>query len=70
MSENPYHNEPGYENVINSRKDLEKKFIFSRIQERASGDSKAYNEIIKHETLRVAVCEMLENPNSCPAQLQ
>jgi ubiquitin-conjugating enzyme E2 Z len=35
-----------------------------------SGDSKAYNEIIKHETLRVAVCEMLENPNSCPKQLQ
>jgi len=51
MSENPYHNEPGYE------------------QERMSGDSKAYNEIIKHETLRVAVCEMLENPNSCPKQL-
>ncbi|CAF0970037.1 unnamed protein product [Adineta steineri] len=51
MSENPYHNEPGYE------------------QERTSGDSKTYNEIIKHETLRVAVCEMLENQNSCPKQL-
>jgi len=38
--------------------------------ERTTGDSKAYNEIIKHETLRVAVCEMLENENSCPKQLQ
>jgi ubiquitin-conjugating enzyme E2 Z len=35
-----------------------------------AGDAKTYNEIIKHETLRVAVCEMLENPNSCPKQLQ
>lgn len=51
MSENPYHNEPGFEN------------------ERSPGDSKAYNDIIRHETLRVAVCEMLENPNSCPKQL-
>ncbi|CAF0745650.1 unnamed protein product [Rotaria sordida] len=38
--------------------------------ERTSGDSKTYNEIIKHETLRVAVCEMLENENSCPQQLR
>lgn len=38
--------------------------------ERTTGDSKAYNEIIKHETLRVAVCEMLENENSCPKQLR
>lgn len=37
--------------------------------ERTSGDSKTYNEIVKHETLRVAVCEMLENENSCPKQL-
>ncbi|UJR13435.1 hypothetical protein I4U23_000449 [Adineta vaga] len=51
MSENPYHNEPGFE------------------KERESGHSKAYNEIIQHETLRVAVCEMLENLNSCPKQL-
>ncbi len=40
------------------------------IQERTSGDSKTYNEIIKHETLRVASCEMLENENSCPKQLR
>ena len=34
------------------------------------GDSKTYNDIIKHETIRVAVCEMLENKNSCPQQLR
>jgi len=42
---------------------------FAFVQERTPGDSKTYNEIIQHETLRVAVCEMLENPNSCPTQL-
>ncbi|CAF1383722.1 unnamed protein product [Adineta steineri] len=51
MSQNPYHDEPGFE------------------QERVAGASNAYNEIIKHETLRVAVCEMLENQNSCPKEL-
>jgi hypothetical protein len=45
-------------------------FFDLKIQERTSGDSKTYNEIIKHETLRVAVCEMLENENSCPKQLR
>ncbi len=49
--------------------DFEFFFCFG-IQERTSGDSKTYNEIIKHETLRVAVCEMLENENSCPKQLR
>lgn len=39
-------------------------------QERNIGDSQTYNEIIKHETLRVAVCDMLENENSCPPQLR
>lgn len=39
-------------------------------QERVTGDAKVYNEIIKHETVRVAVCEMLENEHSCPAQLR
>ncbi|CAF3846412.1 unnamed protein product [Rotaria sordida] len=34
-------------------------------QERRSDDSKTYNEIIQRETLRVVVCEMLENSNSC-----
>ena len=32
----------------------------SWLQERNSGDTKRYNEIILHETLRVAVCDMLE----------
>ncbi len=71
MSEKPYHNEPGFEHVCfkNNVKYFEC-FCFFGIQERTSGDSKTYNEIIKHETLRVAVCEMLENENSCPKQLR
>eukprot|EP01119_Soliformovum_irregulare_P018691 TRINITY_DN5781_c0_g1_i2.p1 TRINITY_DN5781_c0_g1~~TRINITY_DN5781_c0_g1_i2.p1 ORF type:complete len:609 (-),score=152.14 TRINITY_DN5781_c0_g1_i2:44-1870(-) len=30
--------------------------------ERSSGDSKMYNQVILHETIRVAVCGMLEHP--------
>lgn len=30
-------------------------------KERISGDSQRYNEVIQHETLRVAVCGMIEN---------
>ncbi|XP_070549691.1 ubiquitin-conjugating enzyme E2 Z-like [Ptychodera flava] len=30
-------------------------------QERQSGDAQRYNDCIRHETIRVAVCEMLEN---------
>ncbi|OCT62149.1 ubiquitin-conjugating enzyme E2 Z-like [Xenopus laevis] len=52
MTENPYHNEPGFE------------------QERHSGDSKNYNECIRHETIRVAVCEMLEGKCQCPDALR
>ncbi|CAF3336812.1 unnamed protein product [Rotaria socialis] len=39
-------------------------------KERRLGDSKAYNETLKHETLRVAVCEMLETTNVVPQQLR
>jgi ubiquitin-conjugating enzyme E2 Z len=35
--------------------------------ERHPGDAKAYNECIQHETLRVAVCGMLEHP-TCKVQ--
>lgn len=52
MTENPYHNEPGFE------------------QERHSGDSKRYNECIQHETIRVAVCDMLEGRCLCPDALR
>ncbi|RWS31885.1 ubiquitin-conjugating enzyme E2 Z-like protein, partial [Leptotrombidium deliense] len=45
MNEEPYHNEPGYEK--NKKKD-------------SSQQVKNYNDIIVHETLRVAVCGMLE----------
>ncbi|XP_056143816.1 ubiquitin-conjugating enzyme E2 Z [Lampris incognitus] len=51
MTENPYHNEPGFE------------------QERHPGDSKNYNECIRHETVRVAVCDMLEGKIPCPEAL-
>ncbi|KAK2829492.1 hypothetical protein Q7C36_017482 [Tachysurus vachellii] len=51
MTENPYHNEPGFE------------------QERHPGDSKNYNECIRHETMRVAVCDMLEGKVHCPEAL-
>ncbi|XP_043911329.1 ubiquitin-conjugating enzyme E2 Z [Protopterus annectens] len=52
MTENPYHNEPGFE------------------QERHPGDSKNYNECIRHETIRVAVCDMLEGKYPCPDALR
>ncbi|XP_031568981.1 ubiquitin-conjugating enzyme E2 Z-like [Actinia tenebrosa] len=52
LNENPYHNEPGFE------------------QERQAGDCKRYNECIQHETLRVAVSDMLEDKLKCPAALR
>ncbi|KAK2177225.1 hypothetical protein NP493_612g01056 [Ridgeia piscesae] len=39
-------------------------------QERNSGDYKRYNDIIRHETLRVAVCDMLEGRSNCPSALR
>lgn len=38
-------------------------------QERHPGDSKNYNECIRHETMRVAVCDMLEGKVTCPEAL-
>lgn len=38
-------------------------------QEHHPGDSKNYNECIRHETVRVAVCDMLEGKVSCPEAL-
>ncbi|XP_013909002.1 PREDICTED: ubiquitin-conjugating enzyme E2 Z-like [Thamnophis sirtalis] len=52
MTENPYHNEPGFE------------------QERHPGDSKNYNECIQHETIRIAVCDMLEGKYPSPEPLR
>ena len=69
MSENPYHNEPGFEHVFLFDLPSEFPLLIISLKERVSGDAKTYNEIIRHETLRVAVCEMLENRNSCPKQL-
>lgn len=39
-------------------------------RERNPGDAMRYNEIIRHETLRVAVCDMLEGKCTCPQALQ
>lgn len=49
--------------------DLDDLFV-ELIQEQHPGDAQTYNEIITHECLRVAVCEMLENPRSTPQQLR
>ena len=40
------------------------------VQERNAGDANRYNEIVRHETLRVAVCDMLEKKCQCPDTLQ
>ncbi len=39
-------------------------------QERIAGDAKRYSDIIRHETLRVAVCDMLEGITPCPDSLR
>ncbi|XP_046328169.1 ubiquitin-conjugating enzyme E2 Z-like [Haliotis rufescens] len=39
-------------------------------RERNAGDAKRYNEIICHETLRVAVCDMLDDHSVCPSALK
>lgn len=37
-------------------------------QEHNPGESERYNKVIVHETLRVAVCDAMED-NRCPEQL-
>ncbi|CAI9724717.1 Hypothetical predicted protein [Octopus vulgaris] len=39
-------------------------------QERNVGDAKRYNDVIQHESLRVAVCDMLEERCTCPQALR
>ncbi|XP_014771156.1 ubiquitin-conjugating enzyme E2 Z [Octopus bimaculoides] len=39
-------------------------------QERNVGDAKRYNDVIRHESLRVAVCDMLEERCTCPQALR
>ena len=38
-------------------------------QERHPGDRKNYNECIRHENMRVAVCDMLDGKIPCPEAL-
>ncbi|XP_033619002.1 ubiquitin-conjugating enzyme E2 Z [Fukomys damarensis] len=44
--------------------------VFVKLQERHPGDSKNYNECIRHETIRVAVCDMMEGKCPCPEPLR
>lgn len=39
-------------------------------QERQPGDIQRYNDIIRHETLRVAVCNVLEGKYKYPAKFR
>ncbi|RWS20709.1 ubiquitin-conjugating enzyme-like protein, partial [Leptotrombidium deliense] len=59
LNENPFYNEPGYERGSSHSNPK---------------DVSRYNEIIKHETIRVAVCDMLEGTNrdtqKCPQSLK
>lgn len=43
--------------------------MFIHFQERNPGDAQRYNDVIRHETLRVAVCDMLERKCPCPDSL-
>ena len=38
-------------------------------QERHPGDRKNYSECIRHENMRVAVCDMLDGKIPCPEAL-
>jgi len=55
LNDKPYHNEPGYGKECGNVNPV---------------DVESYNEIITHETIRVAVCDMIENKNNdsnnCP----
>ncbi|XP_074626335.1 ubiquitin-conjugating enzyme E2 Z-like [Acropora palmata] len=39
-------------------------------KEHTRGDAKRYNDVIQHESLRVAVCEMMEGKPICPPALK
>lgn len=71
MSDKPFHNEPGFEKV--NRKSEIILFNFIIISDPVSrqltvqnnvGDVQRYNDIIQHETIRVAVCDNLEQRNT------
>ncbi len=51
--------------------DVQPETLFSvlALQEHRHGDAERYNEIITHETLRVAVCDALQSNAYCPDEL-
>lgn len=59
MTENPYHNEPGFEKL-----DRE-----SNNRDHVQGDVTDYNYCITHETLRVAVIEMLQDKSKDASEM-
>ncbi|KRT85513.1 Ubiquitin-conjugating enzyme [Oryctes borbonicus] len=70
LNEKPYYNEPGFDKVNCSF--FSRIFVNKYIQEMIPGDSDRYNEIITYQTLRVAVCGMVENDGglNVPESLQ
>lgn len=38
--------------------------------EKGPGQVEHYNDIIRHETVRAAVCDMLEDTSKCPESLK
>jgi len=72
MNEAPYHNEPGFEQEHRSGDRCEGVKVVRLIYSSACSFSQRYNQIIRHETLRVAVCDMLEGRTcmSCPQALK
>lgn len=68
MNEEPYHNEPGYEKTATRfKKDKES-------SSKLCQQSENYNEVIRHETIRVAVLDMITGncagARSMPAELR
>ena len=70
LNEKPYHNEPGYDQVsFCVQSSLPPHTCSLPCQPHNPGDVEKYNDIIVHETLRVAVCEALTSSEG-PLELQ
>lgn len=68
MNEKPYHNEPGHEVCPFIRLGTAPARLLTCLccvqVERNSRDVTDYNDCIEHETLRVAIIGMMENPTT------
>ena len=70
LNENPYHNEPGFESERRAGASFLTRVIHSTVNYFLKGEAKRYNDVIRHETLRVAVCDALEGSPKMPDKLQ